>query len=395
MNRKVYLDNACTSIVQPPVLAVSEEYANLFRTSSKSASDITRECRSYMVTARQAVAGLINCKEQEVALMESTSHALGTIAGCVELGPDDNILIADLEYQASTICWKKKQEDIGFTMKEVRTQGGSLGWEDFAKYTDENTRLIMIASVQEINGYRADIKDIVKHAHELGILVAVDGIQEVGAMRVNVKDTGCDFFAAGGKKWIGNPFGMGFLYIREDLIPNLRPDFYSYFNIKVPEQFADYITYLEDPIRDPFDDYSIIQDATKFEIGGYGNYIGALGLTRAIEVLKSVGTENIERHIKALNRRYTEGLAKLGIETCSSKEDAQMSSIVSFNFGFKNGDISKERRLVKYLQARNIYISLRSSTGTGGIRTSMHYYNTEEDIDDLLNGIGDFIREDK
>lgn len=393
--KKVYLDNACTSIVQPEVLAVAEEYAELYRNSEKSASDITRECRSYMEKARKAAARLIHCKAAEVALIESTSHGLGIIADAVILNKEDNILIADLEYQASTICWKRKQEDCGFEIRQVKTTGGILSKDDFARYTDKNTKLIMIASVQEINGYRADIGSIVDFAHHRDILVAVDGIQEAGALQVDVKATGVDFYCAGGKKWIGNPFGMGFLYIREELIPWLKPNFYSYFNIQVPAQFADYITYLEDPIRNPFDEYTIIDDATKFEIGGYGNYIGALGLTKAIEVLLERGPKQIEEKIRRLNRRYTQGLSHMGIETCSSKEEEHMSSIVAFNFGFRDGDISRERRLIPFLQKRNIYVSLRSSTGTGGIRASFHYYNSETDIDSLLEGIKAFLEEDR
>ncbi len=88
-----------------------------------------------------------------------------------------------------------------------------------------------------------------------------------------------------------------------------------------------------------------------------------------------------------------QGLEKMGLQTCSSGEDKHMSSIVSFNFGFIHGDIEKERKLIKFLQKRNIYVSLRSSTGTGGIRTSIHYYNTEEDIDALIKGIDEFLKE--
>ena len=71
---------------------------------------------------------------------------------------------------------------------------------------------------------------------------------------------------------IGNPFGMGFLYIRRSLAQSLEPMYYSYFNLKTPQRFPDYISYLEDPSRNPFDDCDVYQDATKFEICAYTNY---------------------------------------------------------------------------------------------------------------------------
>ena len=106
-----------------------------------------------------------------------------------------------------------------------------------------------------------------------------------------------------------------------------------------------------------------------------------------------VGQENIERHIKMLNKRLIAGLAELGINMCSATDEDHMSSIASFNFGFPEGNIDREKKLVAYLQERGIKVSLRSSTGTGGIRISMHWYNTPEEIDALVSGIGDYMRE--
>ena len=88
-----------------------------------------------------------------------------------------------------------------------------------------------------------------------------------------------------------------------------------------------------------------------------------------------------------LNKRLVDGLGKLGITMCSPTDEDHMSSIASFNFGFPGGSIEKEKKLVTFLQERGIKVSLRSSTGTGGIRISMHYYNSESDIDALIAGI--------
>jgi selenocysteine lyase/cysteine desulfurase len=272
---------------------------------------------------------------------------------------------------------------------------GTVTAADFEAVMDDHTKAIMLASVQEINGYRADVKAITELCHSRGIYVAIDGVQEVGAMKVNVHDLGVDFYTAGAKKWIGNPFGTGFLYIRRELIPKLDPMYYGYFSMKFPVKFPDYVSYLEDPARHPFDDVGIIDDATKFEIMGFANYLGALGLREAMQVQLDVGQENIERHIKTLNKRLVSGLMAMGIQPCSPVDEAHMSSIASFNFGFPQGNIEREKKLVTYLQEKGIKVSLRSSTGTGGIRVSMHWYNTEEEIDALLVGIEAYMKEYK
>jgi selenocysteine lyase/cysteine desulfurase len=265
--------------------------------------------------------------------------------------------------------------------------------EIFEKYIDSNTKLIVLATVQEINGYRADLKSICDMAHRHGCFVLADGIQEVGAMQVDVKTSGVDFYCAGGKKWLGNPFGMGFLYVRKDLIEKFSPAYDSYFNVSLPAGYDDYMSYLENPSRTPFDDCPVVQTAMKYEIGAYKNYIGAMGLARAIDVLLDVGTDNIEKHILMLNRRLTKALKELGVSVCSSEKAANMSPSVCFNFGLKGGKSLKEKKLERYLFAQNIFVSLRCSSGVGGIRVSMHYYTRTEEVDALLEAVKRWIEE--
>ena len=115
-----------------------------------------------------------------------------------------------------------------------------------------------------------------------------------------------DIYCGGGKKWLGNPFGMGFMYLNKENVLNvLEPYAYSYFCIKMPKEYPDYISYLENPKRHPFDPYEIIDDASRFEIGGYSNYPGAFGLkAAACNFLLKKDVKKIEAHIKMLVHRY-------------------------------------------------------------------------------------------
>lgn len=393
-DQRIYLDNAATSLVAPEVLEAAQDFTALLRRRDISTGDVTRAQRNALVTARAAVADLLHCSSREIALVQCTSHALGILANCLPLKKGDNVLICDLEYQASTVCWQPRQEQVGFELRQVKTSGGRVTAQDFRKYIDGNTRAILLAAVQEINGFRADVKAIGELAREYGCYYIVDGIQEVGAFDIDVKALGMDFYCAGGKKWLGNPFGMGFLYIRQELLATLQPPWYAYFDIQVPQAYGDYLSYLEDPRRHPFDRYDLARDASVFEIGGYGNYIGAMGLTRAIQVLKKKGLDRVEAHNRALAAKLAAGLQALGLHLSSPLEPAHMSPIVSFSFrGLAENDVSRERALVAYLQERNIFVSLRCSTGVGGIRVSVHHYTPEGFIDRFLEAVEAFIRE--
>lgn len=392
---KIYLDNAATSKPAKETLSAAERFVRLFTNENKSASDITREMRGYLTDARKRSAEFIHADPDEIALVISTTHGLGIIANALPLEKGDNVLVCDLEYQASVVCFLPNSRKVGYEIRPVKSRDGVIGAEDFERAMDGRTKAIMLASVQEVNGYRADVKAITEMAHRHGVLVAIDGVQEAGAMAVNVHETGVDFYTAGGKKWIGNPFGMGFLYVRREVSRALEPMYYGYFSMKVPAKFPDYVSYLEDPARTPFDDEGIIDDATKFEIMGFTNYVGALGLSEALAVQLAIGTDEIERRIKTLNKHLLARLEKIGIRAVSPYDEAHMSSIAAFNFGFPGGSIEREKKLVKALQEQNIFVSLRSSTGTGGVRVSMHYYNTLEEIDALTDAVAAFVRAER
>lgn len=392
MMERTFLDSAATNLVNPRVLAVAEKFTDMIADKNRTTSDIFREQQASLGVARKAVAHFLGCDASEVALMQSTSHSLGTLSQCLPLKKGDNILICDLEYQASIVCWQAAMERIGFELREVKTQNGRITVDDFARYIDQNTRVILLAAVQEINGYRADVKAIGEFAHEHGCYYIVDGIQEAGALSVQVKDLNMDFYCAGGKKWLGNPFGMGFLYIKKDILNTLKPPYYSYYDIQVPAMFGDYQDYLEDPRRRPFDNYNLVQNASVFETGGYGNFLGAMALTEAIHVLEDIGIENIESHNLELNRYLYHALEAMGMNMQSSGEENHMSSIVVFNFnGLEDNNVEKERTLLRFLRERNIFVTVRCSTGLGGIRVSFHHYTKKEDIDVFLKAVQEFI----
>lgn len=389
---KVYLDNACTCIYHPEVLSSVDILKNLLSDPNITAGDANRTLRSYSETARKAVAGLINCLPDEVALVESTSHALGLLANVIPLSKTDNVLVCDLEYMASVLCWKRRQEEVGFEIRRIFSHDGKIEPSDFDVNIDKNTKAILVASVQEINGYRSDIKALANIAHRNGCFLIVDGIQEVGAFHVDVKALDVDFYCAGGKKWLGNPFGMGFLYIKKELIGKIKPDYYSYFKIDIPAEYnGDFITYLENPNRTPFDPFTLKQEASVFEIGGYSNYAGALGLTKSIEILQHIGIEYIESRIRTLVRRLLNALECLPVYIVSPTDDQHLSPTVSFNLGLQNGS-AQEKLIETYMLSKNIYVSLRCNAGTGGIRVSINYYNTEEEIDRFIDTLSQFLK---
>ncbi|MBQ2896584.1 MAG: aminotransferase class V-fold PLP-dependent enzyme, partial [Oscillospiraceae bacterium] len=162
-----------------------------------------------------------------------------------------------------------------------------------------------------------------------------------------------------------------------------------------PAKFGDYLDYLEDPRRQPFDDYNLVKNASVFETGGYGNFLGAMALTEAIAVLEDVGIEKIQAHNLELNKYLYSSLSAMGLQMQSSGEEEHMSSIVVFNFdGLRNNSVERERKLLRFLRERDIFVTVRCSTGLGGVRVSFHYYTDKSEIDVFLNAVREFMAQE-
>ncbi|RKL62298.1 aminotransferase class V-fold PLP-dependent enzyme [Thermoanaerobacteraceae bacterium SP2] len=387
----IYLDNACMGIVDKDVMNTIKNVLHTLEDLSYSSTQLVIDLYSYYEKARRQISHLIGADPEEIALVESTTHGLGLIASALPLEKDDNILICDLEFLPTTLSWRKKQKDIGFEIREITTKDGRFNVSDFEKQIDKNTKVISISSVQEINGFRADIKNLGELVKGRNIFLIVDGIQEVGALNVDLKELNVHAYCAGGHKWLRNPFGMGFLYVNKNILDIAEPDFYGYFNLIDPE--GGWGEYLQSPKRTPFDKLYVNKSAQKFETGGSGNYLGAVGLYENVRKILQIGIDNIEKKINQLTGYLIDNL-KLNAEVSvtSDFDSKNRSGIITFRL--KKG-LEKEKKLLEFLEKNRIFVSLRYTSGVGGIRVSPHFYNTNEEIDNLLNALEIFLKKSR
>ncbi len=195
-----YLDTACMGLVPSPVLQAVREAVNSLENIASPATDITIEMHDCLEKARVSAAGVFNASPGEFAIIESTTHGLGLIAESIPLERGDNILACDLEFFATTLCWRQRQQMDGLEIRQVRSNGGMIRTEDFKEMFDSHTRAVVISSVQEINGFRADIRELRELTRQHNALLIVDGIQEAGALSVDLSELEVDVYCCGGHK---------------------------------------------------------------------------------------------------------------------------------------------------------------------------------------------------
>jgi cysteine desulfurase / selenocysteine lyase len=365
--RKVYLDTACRGIPPPEALEAIEAYCSFVRESPlASVTEETLVVLEHMERARQAAARLIGAREDEIGLVESTQQGLNIAADLIDLSPADGVLACDVEFFGTVLPWR------GPGLRLVPHRDGRPEVADFEAAIDEGTRAIVLSSVQEVTGAHADLAGFSALCRERGLLLVVDGAQHVGPLPLDVRETPVDVLAVGGHKWMCCPFGLGFVYVRRELLEEYEPRRRGYFSFRTPP--GGWTSYLEDPGRTPVDELGFVGTARALEPGGTGPFMAAAALAACLEVLLGIGPARFER-VQQLVSAVIDGLDGRGLSVVSPRE--HRSGIVVFN-------APDETRLLDMLLAEGIAVSRRYTTGIGGIRISPYVYNDDSDVERLL-----------
>jgi selenocysteine lyase/cysteine desulfurase len=316
---------------------------------------------------RQLAAQLIEAREEEIAFVGSTSMGLAMVASGLPWQAGDNVVCYRDDYPANVYPWM----DLAARGVETRfvesKQFGNVTVEDVHRVVDGKTRLVSLASAHFQSGWRLDVDVIGQFLRSRGILFCLDGIQTFGGLRTSMRWV--DFAAADAHKWLLGPLGVAILYVRKDHFERLRPALVGWHSAACPEYVA------QEKLR-------FWPDARRYEPGSL-NLVGIVGLRAALELILDFGIEPVEERVLALARRVIAEASRKGYGAAGPREGKGISGIVSLAAGAR--DIPD---LHAKLAAANIATSLRRlRDGTVCLRVSAHFYNREEEIDQLMTRV--------
>lgn len=373
---KTFLDAACVSLApQCAADAVQKFLALALQHPSRTATEQHIVMDEARAAARPAAARLLNAEESEIALVESTTHGLSIVARAIPLAPGDRVIVSDLEFLQVAIPWLQLD---GVAVEPVPHRAAAIALDDIAARITPRTRVLAISSVQWSSGYRVDLAALSALCRERNLWLVVDAIQQLGAVPLDVRSTPVDFLVCGGHKWLNAPFGCGFLYIRRDALPRLRPPLAGYLSLTPPA--GGWGQYFQNPATTPVRDYAFVNEARCYEIGGTSNYPGAIGLAASLDLIHSLGQQQIAEHIHSLTDYLIAGLRSLGLAIVTDFARAHRAGIVTFSAGSPQQNVA----LMERLAAQGILVSVRYTSGVGGVRVSCHFFNTRDDLDRLL-----------
>lgn len=328
----------------------------------------------------QQAARLINCHSGEIAFVENATRAWDMIFYSLPWKAGDVILTSMAEYASNYIAYLQLNKKFGVEVKAVpNASDGALCVDSLKKMIDARTALVAVTHVPTNGGLVNPAIEIGRVARERELPYLLDACQSVGQLDVDVEEIGCDFLSATGRKYLRGPRGTGFLYVRKSRIKNIEPVFLDL-------HAATWVAK---------DSFEIRDDARRFE-NWEQNYAGKYGLTRAIEYALALGTGNIQERVLYLGNYLRQGLASLtgDAEIEVTDTGSTRCGIVSFRSARYKVD-----EIIGAMKEHRINLSSSTTSGTRLdmedrgltelVRASVHYYNTEAELDLFIAKLAD------
>jgi cysteine desulfurase/selenocysteine lyase len=387
LQQQVFLDSACVSLA--PQRAIEKLRAFLDMAAfcpSGSSTQHHLDMDAMRSAARPQVAKLINAEENDIALVESTTHGLSLVASAISLRHGDRVVLCDLEFMEVAVPWVQKREAAGIQIDIVPNRAGQVLVEDIEAAMTADTRVVAISSVQWSNGFRCDLDALSRLCRERGAFLIVDAVQQIGAIPFDVKKTPVDAMACGGHKWLMAPFGCGFLYLSKQFREKVKPPLAGYLSVAEPE--GGWEDYFQSPSIMPVRDYQFAHSASRWETGGTANYPGAIGLAESVGLINGIGIENVGEHVLELTEYLFDALRQQNLQIVTPQDRRYRSGIVSFTLGNAQANVA----LNNFLEANKVLVSLRYTSGVGGVRVSCHLFNNHDDLARLVDLTSTFLR---
>jgi selenocysteine lyase/cysteine desulfurase len=316
-------------------------------------------------SVRSLIATLMGAAPGEIAITASVSAGLNSLASALDFsGPRDKIVISDFEFPTAAQIWHAQERRGARVVHVPRAADGYIPAGAFAAAIDERTQLVAITHVCFRNGARLDVAGIVELARARGARVLLDCYQSVGSMPVDVKALGVDFAVGGMLKYLLGTAGIGFLYVRDALIPSLVPANSGWFAQET-------IGSMDITANRP------APGARRFEAGTPA-VVNCYAAEAGLEMLLGVGTAAVQERIEALTARCMHRLREIDWPSVTPPEPERRGATIAV-------PARDAGRVVQELKDRGIVTSCRDDN----VRAAFHFYNDETDVDTFCAALKD------
>lgn len=303
---------------------------------------------------RALCARLVNCHAADIAFVPSASTGLAYLMQGLDWKPGEEVLTLADEFP-NQLYQSSAAQRCGATFRAV-------AWADFYSSVNEQTRLVLLSTVNYATGFRAPMEEVARFLRERGVLLYVDGTQSIGALEFDTGAVRPAMLCVDAYKWMMSPNGAGFVYIDRELRGKLTPTVVGWRSDAGWRE----VNSLNHGVP-------VFSDSAERYEGGMLPFPSLYAMGAVIELVLEVGASVIESRVLELAAKTRAMLTRLGAEVNSDK-----SQIVTARFAERDSN-----QLAGMLKMRGIIISARH----GRLRVSPHFYNNEGDIETLAAAI--------
>jgi cysteine desulfurase / selenocysteine lyase len=368
-----HLNNAGAALPTQQVLDATVDY--LRREAEIGGYETAAERRDDWEHTYDALARLLNAERDEIAVIENATRAWDMAFYAFPLAPGDRVLTGRAEYASNWIALKQVADRTGARIEVVPDdEHGQIDLAALERLLDDDVKLVSLVHVPTQSGLVNPAAEVGRLTRAAGVPLLLDACQSAGQLPLDVEAIGCDVLSGTGRKFLRGPRGTGFLYVRRDLIEQLEPPL-------LDMRAADWL---------PDGSYRIRSDARRFE-NWETFYAGKVGLGVAIDYALDLGVDAIWSRIQELAGRLRAALGELDSVTLLDR-GAVLGATVTFDVaGHDAGSVKRA------LAGRGVNVSVMEQDSAqldwgargiaSGVRSSVHYYNDENDLDRLVEGV--------
>ena len=379
----VYLDNAATTQTPDPVVDTIAEY---YRTTNanvhRGLHQLSQDASVAYEEAHDRVAEFIGASggREEIIFTKNTTESENLVAyawGLNELGPEDEVVLTEMEHHASLVTWQQIAKKTGASCRYIRLdEDGHLDMDHARELITDDTAMVSVVHISNALGTINPVSELADIAHDHDAYVFVDGAQAVPNRPVDVEAIDADFYAYSGHKMCG-PTGIGVLYGKKSILQEMEPYLYGGEMIR----------------KVTFEDATWNDLPWKFEAGTPGIAQG-IALAEACDYLDDIGLENV--------RQYEDDLVQYALERLAEEDDvdvygppagAERAGLVAFNLNPVHAhDLSSilNDSAVAVRAGDHCTQPLHDRLGVAAsARASFYIYNTYEEVDTLIEALDD------
>ena len=368
---RLHFNNAGAGLMPQPVVDTIVAHLDLeARIGGYEAAEVAR---ASVERVYDAAAELINCRRDEIAVVDNATRAWDMAFYSLDFSPGDTILTCVSEYASNFIAFLQVASRTGVRIRVIPSDtSGCVNIPDLQDALDDTVKLIAITHVPTNGGLIQPVEAVGAIAREHRVTYLVDACQSIGQMPLDVQRIGCHMLSATGRKYLRGPRGTGFLYVSRDLVEDLEPPFLDLH----AAQWVDR------------NHYKIRPDARRFE-NWETNYATKTAFGTAIDYALTLGVENTWPMVQSLADLLRSELKRLPGVVVRDLGD-EKCGIVSFTAEGRTPEW-----LCKSFAGEHINVSVSPSYYTlldmtnrglsSVLRASVHYYNSQEEVERFVD----------